>query len=393
MKKFLYTLCLFFFACQMFAQTGSTLAGNIVVADTHNDVLSSVVMHGLSIEKDLTGKSHSDLARMKKGGIGIQVFSVFCNDKFGKDTAFKQANIEIDSLTVIASRNTDKMMLVATKSQLHNCLAQKKLAALIGVEGGHMIEDRLDYLDSLHKRGAVYLTLTWNNSTSWATSAADESKNNLPFGTKGLTEFGKSIVRRMNELGMMVDLSHVGEKTFHDALSVATKPVIASHSSVYALCPHPRNLKDDQIRAIGKNGGVIFVNFYSGFIDSNYNKRKDAFLAKHKQEADSLKALKLPTYEIDEWVTKKYPQEADALRPPLSLLIDHIDYLVKMIGIDHVGLGSDFDGIESAPKELNDVRDYPKIAKALQERGYSRKDIEKIFNGNFIRVFGENVER
>jgi membrane dipeptidase len=194
----------------------------------------------------------------------------------------------------------------------------------------------------------------------------------------------------MNEMGMMVDLSHVGEKTFYDAIAISTRPVIASHSSVYAICPHPRNLKDDQIRAIGKNGGVIFVNFYSGFIDSNYNKRKDGFIAKHKQEADSLKAKNLVSYEVDEWLTKKYPAEADALRPPLSLLIDHIDYLVKMIGVDHVGLGSDFDGIESAPKGLDDVRDYPKIAKALLARGYSRKDVEKIFNGNFIRVFAAN---
>src|SRR5450432_1257204 len=149
----------------------------------------------------------------------------------------------------------------------------------------------MDYLDSLFKKGARYMTLTWNNSTSWATSAADESKNNLPFGTKGLTSFGKDIVKRMNALGMLVDISHVGEQTFWDAIQTTTKPVIASHSSVYALCPVFRNMKDDQIKAVAKNGGVIQINFYSGFIDSNYMKRVTLFMGNHKQEYDSLKTL------------------------------------------------------------------------------------------------------
>jgi membrane dipeptidase len=255
-----------------------------------------------------------------------------------------------------------------------------------------MIEDRMDYLDSLFKKGARYMTLTWNNSTSWATSAADESKNNLPFGTKGLTSYGKEIVQHMNALGMMVDLSHVGEQTFWDAINTTTKPVIASHSSVYSLCPVPRNLKDEQIKAIAKNGGVIDINFYSGFLDSNYMKRKELFLAAHKAERDSMLQLKKASYEIDEFISKKYKQEADDLRPPLSLLIDHIDYIVKLVGADYVGLGSDFDGIESAPKELNDVSDMPLVTKALLERGYAEKDIKKILGGNFIRVFTANAK-
>jgi len=206
----------------------------------------------------------------------------------------------------------------------------------------------------------------------------------------GLTDEGKAIVRRMNELGMMVDLSHVGEKTFWDAIHTTTKPVICSHSSVYALCPVFRNLKDDQIKAIGANGGVIQVNFYSGFLDSNYAPRMARFLQRHKVELDSLNAAHLPQYAVNAFISKKYPAEADSLRAPLSLLMDHIDYIVRLIGADHVGLGSDFDGIESPPQQLDDVTTYPLITRELLKRGYKAADIEKILGGNFIRVFKAN---
>jgi membrane dipeptidase len=372
------------------AQSYQKIHNKAVVIDTHNDVLSTITMKGLDIENDLTGKSHSDIGRFKKAGMDIQVFSIFCDERFGKDTAFKYANIEIDSLYAIVARNKDKMMIVTNPKQLQQAVKQNKLGCMMGVEGGHMIEDNLDYLDALYKRGARYMTLTWNNSTSWATSAFDETRKKDSLPHKGLTDFGKQVVKKMNELGMIVDISHVGEQTFWDAIQTSTKPVIASHSCVYNLCPVPRNLKDDQIKAIGKNGGVIHLNFYSGFIDSNYNKGKTAFLQKHKQEVDSLKSLKWANYEIEEWTAKKYPQEVEAYRPDLSQLLNHLDYIVKMIGIDHVGLGSDFDGIESAPKPLDDVTSFPLITKALMERGYSKKEIEKILGGNFIRVFEAN---
>jgi len=372
------------------AQSYQKIHNKAVVIDTHNDVLSTITMKGLDIENDLTGKSHSDIGRFKKAGMDIQVFSIFCDERFGKDTAYKYANIEIDSLYAIVARNKDKMMIVTNPNQLQQAVKQNKLGCMMGVEGGHMIEDNLDYLDALYKRGARYMTLTWNNSTSWATSAFDETRKKDSLPHKGLTDFGKQVVKKMNELGMIVDISHVGEQTFWDAIQTSTKPVIASHSCVYNLCPVPRNLKDDQIKAIGKNGGVIHLNFYSGFIDSNYNKGKTAFLQKHKQEVDSLKSLKWANYEIEEWTAKKYPQEVEAYRPDLSQLLNHLDYIVKMIGIDHVGLGSDFDGIESAPKPLDDVTSFPLITKALMERGYSKKEIEKILGGNFIRVFEAN---
>jgi membrane dipeptidase len=389
MPKLSCCLLIFLFSIAS-AQSYQRIHAKSIVIDTHNDVLSTVTMRGLNIENDLTGQSHSDIARFRKGGIDIQVFSVFCDERFGKDTAYKYANIEIDSLYAIVGRNLDKMMIVTNPEELQQAVKQKKLGCMMGVEGGHMIEDNLKYLDALYKRGVRYMTLTWNNSTSWATSAFDETRKKDSLPHKGLTEFGKQVVKRMNELGMLVDLSHVGEQSFWDAITTTTKPVIASHSCVYNLCPVPRNLKDDQIRAIGKNGGVIHLNFYSGFVDSNYNKRKNAFLAQHKQEVDSLKILKWANYEIEEWAAKKYPQETETFRPDLSQLLDHLDYIVKMIGVDHIRLGSDFDGIESAPKPLDDVTAFPLITKALMERGYSKKDINKILGGNFIRVFKAN---
>lgn len=372
------------------AQSYQTLHQKALIVDTHNDVLSSVIS-GLNIEHNLKGKTHSDLQRFKQGGVDVQVFSVFCDERYGKGTAFAFANREIDSLQAIVQRNPSRLMMVTTPAELQQAVRQGKMGCMIGVEGGHMIEDNLSYLDSLYKRGTRYLTLTWNNSTSWATSAKDETAGTVPNAKKGLNEFGKQVVRRMNELGMMVDVSHIGEQTFWDVMAVTTKPIIASHSCVYNICPHSRNLKDDQIKAIGKNRGVIQLNFYSGFIDSNYMKRKEAFLARHAQERDSLKAAGMTSYGIDEWISKQYPQEAEALRPQLSQLLDHIDYIVRLIGVDGVGLGSDFDGIESAPRPLDDVAAMPLITKALLERGYSKKDVRKILGENFLRVFKANT--
>ena len=379
-------LSFFFLSCQSY----KALHRNAIVIDTHNDVLSSATMKGLNIENDLSDKTHSDIARFKKGGIDVQVFSIFCDERFGKDTAFKFANLEIDSLYAIVGRNDDKMMMVTNPAQLQQAVLQQKMGCMIGVEGGHMIEDSIAYLDSLYKRGARYLTLTWNNSTSWATSAMDETtkKDSLPF--KGLTPFGKQVVKHMNELGMMVDLSHVGEQTFWDAINITSKPVIASHSCAYRLCPVFRNLNDEQIKAIGKNGGVIHLNFYSGFVDSTFLPRARAFNELHRAERDSLQKLKWTNYDIEEYLLGRYPEAASKLRPSLSQLIDHIDHIVQLIGTNHVGIGSDFDGISSAPQELKDVTSMPLITQALLKRGYSKAEIRKILGENFIRVFTAN---
>jgi len=385
--------CGLLLSASIYAQSWEKIHAKAILVDTHNDVLSSATMKGMDISQQLDGKTHSDLSRFRQGGVDVQIFSIFCDERFGKDTAFKFANIEIDSLYAIAARNPDQMAVVSTPAELKKALQQKKMAAMIGVEGGHMIEDKLQYLDSLYKRGARYLTLTWNNSTSWASSAKDESQDSVRAPQKGLNAFGKQVVQRMNQLGMMVDLSHVGEQTFWDAIHTSTKPVIVSHSCVYALCPVFRNLKDEQIKAVGQNGGVIHVNFYSGFLDSTYNRQQQHFTETHRDEVDALKKAGKRFYEIQDILYSKYQDEVQQMRAPMSLLIDHIDYIVRLIGINHVGLGSDFDGIESPPRGLDGVEDYPLLTKALLERGYSKKDVRKILGGNFIRVFKANSKK
>jgi len=349
---------------------------------------------GFLIDDDLKGKTHSDLKRMKQGGLDVQFFSVWSDGN--QVNPYNFANIQIDSLDLVIKRNPDKIVKVANSEELLVAVKQNKIAALIGLEGGHHIEDDLNKLDSLYNRGVRYITLTWNNSTKWATSASDETKKDGDLnseGNKGLTEFGKQIVNKMNSLGIMVDVSHVGEQTFWDVIEHTTKPIIASHSSVYSICPHPRNLKDDQIKAVAKNGGVIQINFSSGFIDSTVKKKESEFLEKHKTEIDSLIHLGVNTYMAEESMYSKYRQESEELKAPFNLVIEHIEYIIKLVGPDHVGIGSDFDGILLPPKQLNDVTAYPLITKALLEKGYSENDIDKILGGNILRVLNANESK
>lgn len=392
----MYKLRLLFIAllpAVLSAQSYKKLHQRAIVVDTHNDFPTQSIEKGVRFDQDLKGITHSDLKRMKEGGVDVQVFSIWSDGTYGAGKGFARANRQIDSLYAWTSRNPSAMMITKTPADLKKAVRQKKLAVMMGVEGGHMIEDNLQYLDQLYERGVRYMTLTWNNSTSWASSAQDESRNTVPNTKKGLTTFGEQIVKRMNELGMIVDLSHVGEQTFWDAITISTKPVIASHSCVYQLCPVSRNLKDDQLKAIAKNGGVIHLNFFSGFLDSTFNKRNADFLMAHKQERDSLRAINPEPHFTEEYLFAKYPEEVKSLRPPLALLLDHLDYIVKLAGVDHVGLGSDFDGISSAPRQLDDVTGFPLITKALQERGYSKKDIQKILGENFLRVFRSNSSK
>lgn len=383
-------ICLFLIAHCLFAgaQSYKKLHFNSVVVDTHNDLLTTAIDKGLVIDHDLSGKTHSDLARLKKGGVDVQLFSVWCDGL--KADPYAWANREMDTLDAVAKRNPDKIMKVGNTAELLQALKAKKIAAMFGVEGGHMIENSLDKLDHFYRRGARYMTLTWNNSTEWATSALDEATKADSLKHKGLTAFGKQVVQRMNELGMLVDLSHVGEQTFWDAINTSTKPVLVSHSCVNTLCPHRRNLKDDQIKAIAKNGGVIHLNFYSGFVDSSFERRSEIFNSNHKSERDSILKINPEPYFADVFLFEKYPAEVNALRPPLSMLLDHLDYIVKLAGVDHVGLGSDFDGINSAPLQLDDVTNMPLITKALLKRGYTKKEIRKILGENFLRLLEAN---
>ena len=395
--RFALTVLMVLTGGHVFSQSYKKIHAHAIVIDTHNDFPSASIEKKVSFENKLLGKTHSDLARMYAGGVDVQVFSIFCGPEQEQPYAF--ANREIDSVYEWARRNPNKMVLVKNPDELNKAIKEKKFAAMLGVEGGHMIENKIENLDALYARGVRYMTLTWNNSPGWATSAAYETSTryNPDYGVfddtikkKGLTEFGKQVVKRMNELGMIVDVSHVGEQAFWETISLTTKPIIASHSNAWSLCPHRRNLKDDQIKAIGKNGGVIHLNFFAGFIDSSYEKKSDAFEARHKTEIDSLIAKGTQPNYAKFIIAEKYPDEINATRPPLSMLMDHLDYIVKLIGTDHVGLGSDFDGIEAGPRELNGVQDFPLITKALVERGYSKKDIEKILGGNFLRVFKAN---
>ncbi len=359
-----------------------------VLVDTHNDFPSASIEKKVSFDTDLLGKTHSDLARMRAGGVDVQIFSIFCGPEQQQPYAF--ANRQIDSVYEWANRAPKRMTIVRTPYELKRAVKDKRLAAMLGVEGGHMIEDKIENLDALYVRGVRYMTLTWNNSTSWATSAADETTKGDSLQHKGLTDLGKRIIKRMNDLGMLIDVSHNGEQTFWDVMKLTKKPVIASHSSVWALCHHRRNLKDDQIIAIAKNAGVVHLNFYAGFLDSTYEMKALGFLAKHKSEVDSMITGGAQPDYAQIMMMEKYRTEIDSFRPPLSLLIDHLDYIVKLVGIDFVGLGSDFDGIEAGPKELNGVQDFPLITKALLDRGYSKKDIRKILGENFLRVFRAN---
>ena len=358
-----------------------------IVIDTHNDILMKAVDKGLMFDQDLTGKTHSDLDRWKKGGLDVQIFSVYCDG--GVKNAYAIANREMDSLDVIVARNPNKIVKVANTLEILKAIKEKKIAAMFGVEGGHMIEDDLNKLEAFYKRGARYLSLTHNVAPSWATSAADETTNpNLP--QKGLTDFGMKVVAKMNELGMMIDVSHSGDQTFWDVIKLTNKPIIASHSSVYSLVPSRRNLKDDQIKAIAKNGGVIMINFHPGFIDSSFDEKETAFLKKHTIEVDSLLNSGMDEWYTMDYLYKKHAAEAELMRPPLSKLIDHIDYIVKLVGADYVGLGSDFDGINLTPLQLDDVTTYPLITKALVEKEYNEKDIIKILGSNFLRVLKAN---
>lgn len=391
MKKILRIGIISLYSIAMFSQDYQKIHDNAILVDTHNDILTQTMERGFVFDTNLKGKTHSDLNRMKEGGVDVQFFSVWSDGEQTNPYAF--ANRQIDSLDAILKRNPDKIVKVGNSEELLEAVKQKKIAALIGLEGGHQFEDDLSNLEALYNRGVRYVTLTWNNSTDWATSAADETnpdgaKNSE--GKKGLTAFGKQIIHKMNNLGMIVDVSHVGEQTFWNAIATSTKPIIASHSSVYEICPHRRNLKDDQIKAIAKNGGVVQINFYSGFIDPTVEARENAFLEKHKAEIDTLKDSGISIYDAEASVYTKYSDEVEALRAPFDLVIQHIEYVIKLVGVDYVGIGSDFDGITLTPKQLDDVTNYNLITKALVEKGYNEKDINKILGGNMLRVLKAN---
>lgn len=370
-------------ATMVFAQDSVCLHQDAIVLDAHNDVLYASVTKGRNIGTKMT-VGHTDIPRLQEGKVNVQVFAVWGDDRYGKGKGFDYANQQIDALMQVIADNPDHISLACTVDEIKQTVWDGRIAALIGVEGGHLIEERIDYLDSLYIRGARYLTLTWNNSPSWASSARDEVRFPGRLKQTGLSELGTEIIQRMNDLGMVVDLSHVGPKAFFDVMEITTKPVLVSHSNAHALAAHYRNLHDDQIRAVRDNGGVICVNFYSAFLDPAFYTRVNRAYARYVTANDSLnrssdaKFARLPAAAKEE------------VRPPLSVVIDHIDYIVQVAGIDHVGIGSDFDGINSTPQGLDDCSDFPKITSALLARGYNEAAIRKIMGENVLRVLREN---
>ena len=368
------------------AQPVEAFHNQMIVVDGHNDVIYESLLKGRDIGKELP-VGHTDIPRLRKGGVDVQVFAVWSDDKrYGKGKAFKHANHQIDLLEETVTRYPDQLAIAKNSASISAIVEQGKIAAIIGVEGGNMIEGSIENLQKLYDRGVRYLTLTWNYNLPWATAAAIEVKTKGDKG-KGLSEKGKEIIRKMNELGMMIDLSHSGEKTFYDVLAISKKPVLVSHSNSYRLMPHYRNLKDEQLEALKENGGVVGVNFYSGFLDPGFVERVRKTYRNHFGDKGNYKLSSSSQYDK---LPVKMKRQVDA---PLSILLDHIDYLVGKVGIDHVAVGSDFDGIESSPQGLEDVSKFPVLTAALLERGYTKGDVTKIMGQNFLRILAENEEQ
>ncbi len=366
--------------------------GSSLVIDTHADTTQRFLDEQLDFAKNTPiAEGHMDLTKIRQGNLGAEFFSIWVDPS--RHTRFAHRALQlIDSVYEQARKHPDQMAMAFSSADILAARQgdNKKLAALMGVEGGHAIENDLGILRDFHRLGVRYMTLTWSNTNEWADSSGDINKN-IPHHN-GLTEFGKQVVREMNRLGMMVDVSHVSDKTFYDTLSVARAPVIASHSSARALTNSPRNMTNEMLKAVAKNNGVVMVNFFSGFIDESYRKAFNAQTPARNAAIDQLMArLKDadPAIQYREHDRVQKEWAARIPRPPFKSLIDHIDHIAKVAGVDHVGLGSDFDGVSSLPEGLDSVADLPKITEALAERGYSKDALQRILGGNLIRTFEE----
>jgi membrane dipeptidase len=356
-----------------------------LLIDTHNDVPTRTV-DGFDIGSH-TGTGHTDIARLKEGGVGAQFFAVYVAASYV--TGNRSANRTLQMIDTvrhdIIDRYPNDFMLAISAKDIEEAHRRGKIAALMGIEGGHAIEDSLRLLRDYYDLGIRYMTLTHSNTNNWADSSGDIDDAKAKHHN-GLTDFGKQVVREMNRLGMMVDISHVADKTFWDALEVSRAPIFASHSSCRALTRHARNMTDDMIVALAKKGGVVQVNFYCGFISQKFrdNDAADtkALDARMAQETAG-KKLSEPDQQI---LSEKLRKELGLSRATLADVVDHIDHIRKIAGIDAIGLGGDFDGVSCTPIGLEDVSKYPNLTRALLEKGYSAEDIRKIYGGNFLRV-------
>ena len=321
-------------------------------------------------------KLNTDIARLRQGNVGAQFWSVYVPSETAKDgTAFSKTMEQIELVKAMVKRYPETFEMARTVNDIERIQKSGKIASLMGVEGGHCIEDSIENLRRLNKLGAGYMTLTHSDTLTWADAATDESKHH------GLTPFGEEIIREMNRLGMLVDLSHVSAETMQDAIRVSSAPVIFSHSSARAVADHPRNVPDDVLLEVKKNGGVVMVNFFSGFVHpESARKRANMFQVNRDLRAQ------FPLEADYKAARKRWDTEHPIERGSVHDVVDHIDHIVKIAGIDHVGIGSDYDGVSMLPEQLDDVSTYPVITQEMLNRGYTAAQIHQVMSGNILRV-------
>jgi membrane dipeptidase len=377
--------------------SATALQNSAIVIDTHEDTPQRFLDENYDIgSTDAADPDFISLDKAGAGNLSAVFFSIWVNPATNQGHFAKRTLELIDSVYLQVGRHPDRMMMCFSAEDIERAHAQNKLAALMGIEGGHAIENSLPLLRDYYLLGVRYMTLTWSNSNEWADSSGDLD-NASESHDDGLTEFGKQVVVEMNRLGMMVDVSHVSDKTFWDVLTTTKAPIIASHSSSRALVDVPRNMSDEMLRAISRNGGVVNVAFPSSFVDKEFNSAAGSqhqrmlaaaenYNTKRSAAGQPITADDTQRFELD-WLGKnKIP------RAPLQSLIDHIDHVAKVAAVDHVGLGSDSNGVDFLPAGMNSAADLPKITQALLDRGYSPEDIKKVLGANMLRVF-RDVER
>jgi membrane dipeptidase len=346
--------------------------------DTHIDTIQRVLVGHEDLGQRST-KGHADLPRLVEGGVNVPTFSLWVPTYYPGSEAVRRTLELRDAMQSVLDKYPDRIELAVSYAEIQRITKAGKIAAMLSAEGGHQIADDLAVLRMYYKLGIRSMTLTHFRNNNWADSSTDKPVHS------GLTDFGKQVVREMNRLGMMVDISHVSDKTFFDALAVTTKPVIASHSSCRAISNVPRNMTDDMLRALAKNGGVVGINFAEGFVnykDAEAVRKTIARISTGRPPAGGGKPL-------DDYAAKDFEEEYMHPMTPIATIEDvvaHIDHAVKVAGIDHVGIGSDFDGITGPPRGLEDISKMTALTAALLKHGYSEADVQKIRGGNFLRV-------
>lgn len=366
------------------AKPEESLLQRAIVIDTHCDTPMRIVAEGFDL-----GRRHDygqvDIPRMREGGVTAVFFSIYTSAS--QDTplqASKKGFEIIDAVIHEVKRHSSDLMLATSAAQIPQAKQQGKIAILMGLEGGHMIDSDLAILGRFHELGARYMTLTHSADTPWAGSSGAKTNRDL-------SNFGREVIAKMNGLGMMVDISHVSDQTFFDVLDATKAPVIASHSSCRAIANHPRNMTDDMIEALARNGGVMHINFYNSFLDDEHRQRDNAFKELGDREKAIQKQFANNSTAREVELRKLFAERtAKAGRVPFSRLLDHIEHAVKIAGADHVGMGSDFDGVsDQLPEGMEDISKIPNLIDGLRERGFADDDIEKILGGNTLRVMGE----